>query len=210
MSEPANTFSAQYPRAAAMARWGAAVVLAGGLAALAWLFVMQEGLDGQIVRRTWTEHDFAGGLGHALGGAAPARTGLYATLAVGAAAALLFAAMERVLPMRGWRKGIAFAPVLFLAWAFVFCPLVDARRILEGAEFLYLPNGPFGADAGRATFLSAVVASLFAGMIIARVLPMVRDAAWWEPHPEASRRADHAGLLELPEERPEQGVERTG
>jgi hypothetical protein len=210
VSDTPDTFAEQFPRVAAAARWCAAIVVAGGLAAAAWLFVMQEGLDGQIVRSTWTEHDFAGGLGHALGGSKPAHTGLYATLAAGAGAALLFAAMERILPWQGWLRGIAFAPVLFLAWAFVFCPLVDARRIQEGAKFHYLPNGPFGADAGRATFLSAIAASLVAGVTIARVLPMVRDAAWWEAHPEASRRADHTGLLELPEERPEQGVERAG
>lgn len=210
MSEQPQTITGAFPRATAVARWGAAVLGAGGLAALFWLFLMQEGFGGQILHRTWTEHDFAGGLGHTVATREVARAGLYLTLLLGVAATLVFVAIERILPWRGWRKGIAYSPVLFLAWGAVYCPLVDARRVLRGDDFAYLPSGAFGMDGGHWTFVSAVVASLVAGCIIARVLPMVRDAAWWERHPDATRRADHEELFELAEERAEQGMERAG
>jgi hypothetical protein len=204
------TIGATFPRLIVAGRWVAAVVMGGVLAALAWMFVLQEGHTGNIFRERWTDHDFPDGLGHAVGATDTARAGLYLTLALGVLVAALYIAVERWLPGRGIAKGLAFAPIPFLAWGLVFTPLVDSRQVRINADYVYLPTGAFGLHAGGATIISGIAASAIAGVILARVVTLARDAAWWQEHPNVGLGLGGdgaAGLLELPEERPEQRVE---
>lgn len=211
MSEHEATIATTFPNLVRWTRLTAAVVVSGVLAALTWLFILQEGHTGSIFGRSWSEHDFPEGLGHALNVGDPSHTGLYVTLALGVVVAIVFALVARWLPGRGIVKGITFAPVLFLAWGLVFAPLVDSREVLQDAEFVYLPTGLFGIDAGAGTILSGVAASLIAGVILARVYQLARDGEWWKEHPAVGHglvdEETSAALLELAEQRPEQRVE---
>jgi hypothetical protein len=204
------TIGAAFPRLIVAGRRVAAIVVGGVLAALAWMFVLQEGHTGNIFGATWTDHDFADGLGHAVGAKDTAKAGLYLTLALGVLFAALYAGVERWLPGRGIVKGLVFSPIPFLAWGLVFAPLVNSRQVLREADFVFLPTGLFGVKAGGGTIISGIAASIIAGVIIARVAALARDAAWWQEHPNAGLGLggdDPSGLLELAEERPEQGVE---
>jgi hypothetical protein len=212
MSEPDGSIGQAFPRATAFGRYAAAIVVAGVIAALAWMFVLQEGHTGRVFGATWTQHDFPDGLGQAFGAADTARAGLYLTLALGVVVAAIFPLVERWLPGRGFVKGISFAALLFLAWGLLFTPLIDSRQVQRDAEFVFLPTGPFGVDAGGRTIISGAVASLLAGVIIARIIQVMRNANWWRPHPTAGVALDAAfgvsPLLELPEQGSEQGGER--
>lgn len=206
------TIGGSFPTLVAVTRWASAVVFGGLFAAVAWLFVLQEGQAGRIFGVSWTDHDFPDGLGNAVGASRTARTGLYLTLAIGVAVALIYGAVERRLPGRGAVKGLSFAPALFLAWGLLFTPLIDSRQIQEvTGDFAYLPTGVFGTKAGAATIVSGIVASVVASVILARVYSLMRDADWWQAHPSVGHGlgGDGAGaeLLELAEQRPEQGVE---
>lgn len=208
MIEGDATIGAAFPRLIVAGRRAAAIVVGGVLAALAWMFVLQEGHTGNIFREKWTDHDFADGLGHAVGAKDTAKAGLYLTLALGVLFAALYVTVERWLPGRGIVKGLVFAPLPFLAWGLVFTPLIDSRRVQRTDA--YLPTGLFGVEAGRATVISGIAASVFAGIILARVAALARDPAWWQEHPNVGAGLggdDPSGLLELAEERPEQGVE---
>jgi hypothetical protein len=205
-----------FPRLVVAARHVASVVIAGVVAALFWMFILAEGHTGQILGANWTEHNFSGGLGHALGSEEARRFGVYPTLILGVLAALVFALVERRLPGRGWTKGLTLAAGLFLLWGLVFTPLVDSR---EPVRDEFLPTGLFGMDAGWGTILSGAAASLAAGIIIARLVPMIRDPAWWQGSPQTPEDAalrdevfahSYAPLFELPEKGAEQGKERPG
>jgi hypothetical protein len=212
MSEPDATIGAAYPGVIRVGRRCAAVLVGGVLAALAWMFVMQEGHTGRIFGATWTDQDFPDGLGHAAGASNTARGGLYLTLLLGVGLAALFVAIRARLPGRGFVKGLWFAPIPFLLWGLVFAPLVDARQVLRGADFVFLPTGVFGLKAGGGTIVSGVVASLIAGAIIGRVVQVMANSTWWEPHPQVGLGRTGGGaeaLLELAEERTEERVEGT-
>jgi hypothetical protein len=200
-------------RATAIGRHVFGIVAAGVIAALAWMFVLQEGHTGNIFGAKWTAHDFPDGLGNAFGAADTARAGLYLTLVLGVIVAAIFPLVERWLPGGGLVKGISFAAPLFLAWGLLFTPLVDSRQVQRDAEFVFLPTGLFGVDAGARTIISGAVASLLAGIIIARVIQVTRNAGWWRPHPTAGVALDpNVGtdpLLELTEKGSEQGGERS-
>ncbi len=227
-------FGDAYPGLVRAARWVAAVLMAALLATAFWLFLMQEGHTGRIFNHSWTDHDFPDGLGNALGAKDPARTGLVATFVVAIAVVLLFALVERHLPGPGWVKGLAFAPVIVLLWGLVFCPLVNARQILQSdGAYVYLESGVFGAGSGVGAFLSALGASLVTGIVLARGLQLCRSQAWWSPA-DTSRdfivdrgsgtlleipdlpgaapttATGRPDLLELAEERTEQRGERPG
>ena len=209
MVERDTTVEASFPRLVGAGRLVAAIVIGGILAALAWMFALQEGHTGRIFGVTWTEHDFPDGLGNALGATDTARVGFSLTLGLGVIVAALYAAVERWLPGRWIVKGLWFAPILFLAWGLLFTPLVNSRQVLLGSDFVFLPTGAFGVDAGAKTIISGVAASLIASLILARVDWLARDASWWQEHPDVGHgmNDDRAtALLELPEERPEQGV----
>ncbi len=177
------------------------------------MFVLQEGHTGNIFGAKWTEHDFPDGLGNAFGAADTARAGLYLTLVLGVIIAAIFTLVERWLPGRDFVKGISFAAPLFLAWGLLFTPLIDSRQVQRDAEFVFLPTGLFGVDAGARTIISGAVASLLAGIIIARVIQITRNADWWRPHPAAGVALDpNVGvdpLLELTEQGSEQGGKRS-
>jgi len=211
VSSPDGSVAQMFPRATAAGRYAAAIVGAGVIGALVWMFVLQEGHTGQILGVTWTQHDFPDGLGQAFGAEDTARAGLFLTLALGVIVAAVFALIERRLPGHGLVKGLWFAPLLFLTWGLVFTPLVDSRQVQVEAEFFFLPTGFFGVDAGGRTIISGVVASVLAGLVIARIFPLMREAPWWQEHPAAGAGfgvITPEGLLELPEERAEQGGER--
>ena len=127
MSSPDGSIAEAFPRATAAGRSAAAIVVAGAIAALAWMFVLQEGHTGRIFGVTWTQHDFPDGLGNAFGANDAARTGLYLTLGLGVIVAAIFALIERRLPGRGLVKGLSLALLLFLAWGLLFTPLVNSR-----------------------------------------------------------------------------------
>lgn len=212
-SEPATlgtpgSLGAQFPGAVAAIRWATAVVTAAVIAAAFWLTIMQEGHTGRILDHRWTDHDFPDSLGNLLGATDPARTGLAATVVLGVVIVLLFALLEPVLPGRGWVKGLAFSPIVLLLWGLVFCPLVDSRQILEGEDYVYLPTAVFARGSGRGTIISAVVASIVVGVVIARVLQLVRDAEWWRER-EATRQimvVDRGGgrVIAVPDQRLDQ------
>lgn len=214
MSAPDGSIAQAFPRATTVGRHVFGVVAAGVIAALAWMFVLAEGHTGNIFGH-WTEHDFPDGLANAFGAADTARAGLYLTLGLGVIVAAVFVLVERWLPGRGFVKGIPFAAALFLAWGLLFTPLIDSRQELQAAnaEFVYLPTGLFGVDAGARTIISGAVASLLAGIIIAQVIQVTRNADWWRPHPTAGVALDpNVGvdpLLELTEKGAEQGGERS-
>ncbi len=204
------TIGAAFPRAVIAGRLAAGVVIGGVLAALAWMFVLQEAHTGNIFGATWTEHDFADGLGNAVGAKDTARTGLFLTLALGVLLAGVYLVLQRWLPGRGIVKGLAFAPIPFLAWGLVFTPLVNSRQVLRDADFVFLPTGFFGVGAGSATIVSGIAASVIAGVILARVIALAGDAGWWQEHANVGYglAGDDAAaaLLELAEERPEDRV----
>jgi hypothetical protein len=205
------TIAQVFPRATAFGRRGAGVIVGGVIAAVVWMFVMQEGYVGRVFGHKWTEHDFPDGLGNAFGAKDTAHSGLYLTLALGVIVAIIFALVESKLPGRGLVKGVWYAVPIFLAWGLLFTPLIDSREVLRDDEFVFLPTGFFGVDAGWRTVISGVVASLMAGILIARITQLMRDAKWWSPHPEIGTglsKAIGVGLLELPEEGPEKSGER--
>ncbi len=209
MSAQDGSIAQAFPRATSIGRHVFGVAAAGVIAALAWMFVLAEGHTGNVFGH-WTQHDFPDGLANAFGTADTGRAGLYLTLVLGVVVAAIFPLVERWLPGRDFVKGISFAVPLFLAWGLLFTPLVDSRQVQREAEFVYLPTGLFGVDAGEGTIISGAVASLLAGIIIARVIQVTRNANWWRPHPTAGVALDpDVGLLELTEEGSEQGGERS-
>lgn len=210
MTEHDATIAASFPGLVRAVRLVATTVLGGVLAALTWMFVLQEGHTGSIFGVTWTEHDFPDGLGNAFGATDTARVGLALTLALGVIVATVYAVVEHRLPGNWIVRGLWFAPVLFLAWGLAFTPLVNSRQVLIDVDFVFLPTGPFGVEAGGKTIFSGLVASLMASLILARVLALGREATWWQGHPDVGHGLGDdrtmAALLELPEERAEQGV----
>jgi hypothetical protein len=189
-----------------VARRAAGIFTGGALGALLWLIVWNQG-----IRRSWTDHDFALGLGELAGGNA-SRTGLYGTIVAGVGVALLYAALEPWLPARPWwAKGLIFATVPFLLWGLVFCPLVDSirERQLDGSIAL-VPSQPFAADAGGGTIPIAILASIALALLVARCYSLMREPAWWRPRERHLEEALEAitergsGSLELPEEGPKE------
>ena len=180
-SEPAyERLADRLPRTVDAIRWITAIVSAGVLGSFFWLTVMQEGNAGRIFNRRWTEHDFPDGLGAALGAHEHARGGLVATVVLGIGVTILFALLERVLPGRGWLKGLSFAPIIFLMWGLLFAPFVHSHQVLQGDDYVYLADTVFATRSGGWTLASAAGASILAGVVIARVLQLVRSAGWWE------------------------------
>lgn len=197
------------------ARWVTAIALAAIIGACSWLAIIEEGHGGHILGTTWTSHDFPEGLGNALGATENlSRMGLWGTLGIAVVMVILFAVLEPWLPGREWRKGFSFAPILFLLWGLVFCPLVDAKQVLtESGEFVYLPSGLFASNSSSGTIASAIVASIVSALAMARILQLVRTPEWWKPNKvDRTMIVDPQteALLELPEERPDKSNERTG
>lgn len=217
MSAPDGSIAQAFPRLTSAGRYAAAIICAGTTAAMAWLFILQEGHTGSIFGARWTQHDFPNGLANAFGAHDTLRVGLYLTLGLGVIVAVVFALIERRLPGRGLVKGLWFAALLFLAWGLLFTPLVNARQVQPKVEYVYLPTGLFGFDAGDRTIISGIVGSVIAGLVVARIIPLMRDESWWQAHPEEAVQAEAkevlledalSPLFELPEERTEQGGER--
>jgi hypothetical protein len=190
-----------------------AVAFAAFLGATFWLAVIEEGHGGHILGKTWTSHDFPDGLGNAMGATRlTSRTGLWGTLVIFLVLVGVFIAIERWLPGRGWKKGLSFAPILFLLWGLVYCPLIDSKQaLLADGTFVYLPSGLFASNSSLGTIPSAIAASFAAALIIARSLELVRSPEWWRPATgfHDIRDASAEELLELSEQRPQQRSETT-
>jgi len=221
----------RFPGTVRVVRLVTAVIMAGVMGAIFWLAIMQEGNAGRIFNHRWSQHDFPDGLGAALGAKEHARVGLVATIVVAIGVTIVFALIERFLPGRGWVKGISFGGLIYLAWGLLYAPLINSHQVLQGDDFAYLPDTVFATRSGWWTVVSAAGASIVAGIVIARVLQLVRGPEWWtakDPSQqqiilapagtpsilvsEDVRRANletetPAALLELPEERADDGDE---
>jgi hypothetical protein len=173
--------------AATVGRWASGILIGGCLAALLFLWILEEGRSGNIFRRHWTQLDFAQGLGTLVSknSSNPDQVGLFAALVMGVALAVVFVLIERWLPFSSWRKGIPLALLPFLLWGLVFAPRVDARFVRVGDNFFLLKSDYFGTSAGKATPIAAAVASLVACIVLARVVQLMRERWWW-----ASREAE--------------------
>jgi|GEM_PF-4082821 len=148
-----------------------AVVVSALLGGFAWLIVMQKSLE-----EGWTDHDFNGGMGLLVGAEDEqvSRQGFYVTMAAWLVIAIAFDLASRIRRAPWLVRGLVLAGALLLLWGLVFGPLV-ASRVDE------VPAGVFGADAGGASAVVALVASLAAGITLARAHALVRSTAWWEP-----------------------------
>ena len=197
-------------------RWVCAVLFAAFIGGAFWMAIIEEGHGGHILGTTWTTHDFPDGLGHALGAPAlePARRGMLGTLILAVVIVLLFAAIERFLPGKGWHKGLSFSVIPFLLWGLVFCHFVNAKQILTtNGDYVYLPSGLFGTASSYGTIASGAVAALGASIALARIYQLVRTEEWWEPASVDSEFIivhDVGPLLELPEQGTEQSGKGTG
>ncbi len=219
-SDRGATIGTTLPRLTRVARWAAAVVVSGVFAAVAWMFVLQEVHTGQIFGRSGSQSNFPEGLGLAIGAEEPNRAGGLLGIGLGIAFAMLFAVVERFLPGRGWRKGLTFAVLPFLAWGLLYTPFANSREVVtmdpvdpSGSTILsidFASTGPFGWGAGRGTIPAAVVASLLAGLLLARLFPLMRGESWWKEHPVEPSGLDVDDLLELSKKRTEQGGKRPG
>lgn len=208
-----DRIDAVFPRAVHAGRVVAAVIVGAALAAATWLFTLQEGHTGQIFGRTWTEHNFPDGLGNAFDFEDTARGGLLLTFLGFVVVAVAYLALRRRMPSGVVGQGLVVGIALFVVWGLVFTPLVDARQIIAEAKFTYLPTGVFGIDAGWGTVVSGILASVFTGIVLVRVVSLMCDSDWWQEHAEVVRGTlspAQSDLLELPEERTEQRVERSG
>ncbi len=199
------TLGGHFPAAVTIGRWVSAVIASALMATVLWLTIMQEGHAGRILNHRWTDHDFPDGLGNALGATNPARTGLVATFVLAVGVVLLFALVERWLPGRSWIKGLSFAPVIFLLWGLVFCPLINSQQLLVGDTFVYNESSVFATESGKGAIASAIVASIVVGATLARVLQLVRTARWWEQS-DPSRQIMVSGhaqghVIEVPDDR---------
>lgn len=154
----------------AVARRVAAVLLAGILGAAAWLIVAQES-----VKQGYTSHGVNDGMGVLLGGEGEdmRRLGLLGTAVAGVALALLHGLAARYPPRHWARRGVVTGVVLFLVWGLVFGPLVAGSAV-------DVPAGLFGREGGAGTVPCIAVASLTAGMVIARIHDLVAGRDWWE------------------------------
>ena len=148
-----------------------AVVLAGFLGGILWLIVMQKALA-----YGYTDHSFNAAMGLTLGATEEqiSREGFYATMVVWLVLAVAFDPMTRLWRAPWWQHALPLGAVVFLLWGAVFGPLAAGRQD-------EVPAGLFGADAGSATVVVALVAAAVAALTVARVHALVRSAEWWEP-----------------------------
>jgi hypothetical protein len=183
--------------------------VASALATLAWIFVLQEGLERGITR-----YDYVRGLGE-VAGTIPedaSRTGFALTFALMAGVATLLVACIEVAGRRTWRFALWFSIVPFVLWGAVLAPLTGARSEA-------IPGGAFGVDGGWATPLVGAAGSVVVAILLWRVYTLMSGRAWWRvttsrpegvlfvPPTAAPERADS---LELAEQRAEQGGEAPG
>jgi hypothetical protein len=166
--------------AAAGARRLAGVVIGGGLGAVLWLIVMQDGYQRGFFGRRWSHQDFASAMGKLLGGAEGniRQRGFYITLVIAAVVVLAYGiaidALGSRLPQRWVLQAIGLAVVVFLLWGLVFSPIVAAREATE-------KGGVFGIDAGGTTWLVALLASLAFAVVAVRIYRLMTAADWWIP-----------------------------
>jgi hypothetical protein len=197
--------------AGAAARRLLGVAIGGGLGAVAWLIVMQDGFQRGFFGRRWSDQDFASAMGKLFGAGEDAnirQRGFYVTLAIAAVVVALYGLAAR-LPWRWQYHALALAGAVFLLWGLVFCPIVAARESSEN-------GGILGSDAGATAWVVAALASLAFAFVAVRIYRLMREADWWVPgrrRIEASQtleamgvadaQADALSSLELAEERRE-------
>ena len=158
----------------------------------------------------WTEHDFPDGLGQRVrrGGHRPGRPLPDARSGRDRGGDLR--ARRAVAPGPRLRQGdlVRGRPLPRLGAAVHTADRLPAGVQAGNAEFVYLPTGLFGVDAGGGTIISGAVASLLAGIIIARVIQVTRNAEWWRPHPTAGVALDPNAGVDRYSNSPKRGPSR--
>jgi hypothetical protein len=187
------------------------VAVGGGLGAVAWLIIMQDGFQRGFFGRRWSDQNFASAMGK-LFGAGEAdnirQRGFYVTLVFAALVIALYGLVAR-LPWRWEYHALGVAGVAFLLWGVVFSPIVSAREATEN-------GGLFGSSAGATAWIVAALASLAFAFVAVRIYRLMRDAEWWsagrrrieasqtlEAMGVADAQADALSSLELADERRE-------
>ena len=206
MTEPAQGTFLPAPARARLgraAREVTAVVGAGVLGAVAWLIIVQEGENKGL-----TELDFARGLALSVGADGVNRqevgsTGFYATIVLGVALMALHAILvPRFVRRQWWWQAVPVGLAAFLLWGLAFSPV--------------RPSGVLGLEAGGVVSMLVFLVGAAAFAIIGvRVYTLVSRADWWEAkedrlEEELDQLAEQQRLLELPEERREEGGVRPG
>lgn len=202
------------PRVPAIARGLTGVLFGGAIVAIVFLICVQGSFH-----KGYTGFDFAHALGTAIEGTATEQnqsealgvigdsvgpTALWATVAGGIALMAVHALVIVPLVRRRWQvQGVVLAVVMFLAIGLLYVPYVDAQ--------LDSPIGPWGSDQGGWTPFVFAASSLIASLVGARCYDLARRPGWWRPERVADDQLTEltgidTQLLELPEERREQGA----
>lgn len=220
-----------HERAAAVARWCAAVVLSGLVAGVVFL-VMVEGSQ----HKGFTDITFNHSMGVLIGGeGTQARTDVALGVAGDTAAptGLLWCALLAValmalygLTIHRWLRrpwyvtAVPLAVALFLLVSLVYFPLIDANVADVSVS-------PFGVGGGGITPVVYLIASFGFAYMACRVFTLAVDPRWWEVRgPDTEEALTQIGSipgtggevpaeaaprpsLELPEERADDGDVRT-
>jgi MFS family permease len=158
-------------RALRAGREALAVLTAAGVAGVVFLLIVQEAYI-----KGWTEHQFNAAMGVAVGAGGPdeiKHEGFLATMLVFLVLALAFALLRPAMPRAWWGRGLLAGAVMLAGWGLLLGPYVQGRSDI--------PSGAFAHEASWQTVPLFVVACAVAGLVLARVHDLVRDAAWWEP-----------------------------
>jgi hypothetical protein len=194
----------------------AGVVFGGLVGGTVWLVVIQEGPE-----RNWSDHDYNEMMGQVFVNRAGdvAKTGLWATLAIGVALTALYAlVVDPLLAKRGARRAaLTFAAVPFLLWGLAFAPTVTAYRdTAAGVPREPIPGGVFGLDGGAATLVLGLAASFLFALAAARIYRLMCTGTWWRARGRGHELAQEvleeltSRSFELPEERREESREGAG
>jgi hypothetical protein len=175
-------------RTADLARRLAGIVIGGGLGAILWLVVMQDGFQRDFFGRRWSDHDFARALGKLAGGAEGSfrQRGFYATVVIAAVLVAVYGLVASRLPGSWIRHALGMTAVVFLLWGAVFGPIVAAREPTEKGGF-------FGFEAGGTTWVVVAIASLGFAFVAVRIYRLMSDSDWWVP---GRRRVEASATLQ--------------
>ncbi|HET6692144.1 MAG TPA: hypothetical protein VFG74_14905 [Miltoncostaeaceae bacterium] len=204
------------PGLPALARAAAGVLFGGAVVAIVFLICVEGSFH-----QGYTDFDFAHVFGTAIKGTATEEhgsealgvvgdsvgpTALWATVVCGIVLMAVHALVIVPLVRRRWEvQGLALAVVMFLAIGLVYVPYVDGR--------LDTPIGAWGSDQGGSTPFVFAASSVIASLVGARCYDLARSARWWRPERVVDEQLTEltgidTELLELPEERREQGAVR--
>ena len=166
-------------RAGALLRSFAGVVMAGSLGGALFSVVIQEVGERKVFGEH--RHDFLRSLGRVAGRPEDgARTlGLQLAMVIFALIAGGALLVDGRLPSQVWKAALVLAPLPFLAWGAVLCPIADSR--LNGPD-----DGWFALSTSSrvAPMIFAGVASFVAVALVVRVTRVTALADWWRPDRE--------------------------